>query len=314
MPSAEAATECKPKLIILDIGLSASIPSMTSGSVLEFSIDGHLQRTLVESQSLPDGIAADRIGGRMFWTCMGIPGKCDGAVYSADLNGREIRTVVPAGTINTPKQLTLDCVNKKVYFCDREGLGVYRCNYDGDALECVISTGNAEDPEVMQDAEKWCVGITVAPSLGKFYWTQKGPSKGGKGRIFCASISTLSDEPPTSRSDVKCLLSGLPEPIDLEINEKSRILYWTDRGEIPFGNSLNRIHLDEFGMPLKSSSKPEVLTRNLNEAIGLKLDDKNGHIYMTDLGGNLYRCDMDGQNKTKLYSEDQRALAGLTLI
>lgn len=314
MPSAGPANQFTPKLIILDIGLSASVPSMTSGSVLEFSIDGHLQRTLVEAQSLPDGIAADRLSGRMFWTCMGIPGKRDGAVYSADLNGRDIRTVVPAGTINTPKQLTLDCVNKKVYFCDREGLGVYRCNYDGDGLECVISTGNTDDPEVIQDAEKWCVGITVAPSLGKFYWTQKGPSKGGKGRIFCASISTPSDVSQTSRSDAKCLLAGLPEPIDLEIDEKTRILYWTDRGEIPFGNSVNRIYLDEFGLPLNSSSKPEVLTRNLNEAIGLKLDDKNRHIYITDLGGSLYRCGMDGQNKTKLYSEDQRALTGLTLI
>lgn len=313
--SSEAAKSLSgSKLIVLDIGLSANVPSMTTGAVLEFSTDGQLQRTLVQSQSLPDGIAADYASGRMFWTCMGKPGKRDGAVYSADLNGKDIKTVVSTGTINTPKQLTLDTVNKKVYFCDREGLRVYRCNYDGTGLECVISTGSEEDPEAMQDAENWCVGITVAPRLGKFYWTQKGPSKGGKGRIFCASISTPLGASPSTRPDVQCILGSLPEPIDLEIDEKSRILYWTDRGEIPFGNSLNRIQLNESGLPVEASSKPDVLTRHLNEAIGLKLDEKHGHIYITDLGGNLYRCDMEGQNKTKLYSDNQRALTGLTLI
>ncbi|PIG84663.1 hypothetical protein AARAC_002029 [Aspergillus arachidicola] len=291
MSSEAAKNGCAPKLIVLDIGLSATVPSMTSGSILEFSIDGKLQRTLVQSQALPDGLAADCASGRMFWTCMGKPGDQDGAIYSADLNGKDLKTVVPTGAINTPKQLTLDNVNKKVYFCDREGLRVYRCNYDGTDLEHVISTGNADDPEVMQDAENW-----------------------GKGRIFCASILTPSGASPHSRPDVHCILTGLPEPIDLEIDEKSHILYWTDRGEIPFGNSLNRIQLNESGLRVGTLSKPEVLTRHLNEAIGLKLDGKNGHIYITDLGGNLYRCNMDGQNKTKLYSDDQRALTGLTLV
>ncbi|KAJ5630007.1 hypothetical protein N7528_003664 [Penicillium herquei] len=288
---------CAPKLIVLDLGLSANVPTMTSGSVLEFSLDGQFQRTLVQSQSLPDGIAADGANGRIFWTCMGNPGKRDGAVYSADLSGGDIKTLVSAGTINTPKQLTLDRVNEKVYFCDREGLRVYRCNYDGTELECIISAGNADDLETMQNAENWC-----------------GPSKGGKGRIFCANILTPSGASASSRTDAQCILASLPEPIDLEIDEKSGVLYWTDRGEIPFGNSLNQIKLNDFGLLEEAWSKPKVLTRHLSEAIGLHLDQKNGHIYITDLGGDLYRCDMDGQNKTKLFSDDERALTGLTLI
>jgi hypothetical protein len=306
----------EPKLLVLDIGLSAVSPTTSSGSIIECSADGKTQRILLQGQALPDGVAVDPASNRFFWTNMGVPGKRDGAVYSANLSGSDIQTIVPIGAINTPKQLTLDTEAKKVYFCDREGLRVYRCNFDGSDLEAIITAGNPEDPQHGNDGTKWCVGITVAPKLGKFYWTQKGPSKGGQGRIFCADILTPAAPSPAQRLDIQCLLSGLPEPVDLEFDEESRSLYWTDRGEIPFGNSLNRIRLDESGLPLvtSSSSKYEVLTRHLKEAIGLKLDTKNGHIYLTDLGGSIYRCDLDGKQKMKIYSDDHRAFTGIAIF
>lgn len=58
----------------------------------------------------------------------------------------------------------------------------------------------------------------------------------------------------------------------------------------------------------------ELLVRNLNEAIGLKLDLEAGHMYITDLGGSLYRANLDGSDKQKLYSSDERALAGITIV
>jgi len=61
-------------------------------------------------------------------------------------------------------------------------------------------------------------------------------------------------------------------------------------------------------------SKYEILTRNLNEAIGLKLDVERGHIYLTDLGGSIYRCDMEGKGKERLYLEDSRAFTGIALL
>jgi hypothetical protein len=43
---------------------------------------------------------------------------------------------------------------------------------------------------------------------------------------------------PPNRTDIEVLFDGLPEPIDLELDLKNRVLYWTDRGDPPRGNSL----------------------------------------------------------------------------
>ncbi|KAL2828384.1 hypothetical protein BDW59DRAFT_170906 [Aspergillus cavernicola] len=300
-----------PSLLVLDIGLSSKEPGFNAGQVLQILPDGRVSKVLATGQALPDGIAVDPSTKRIFWTNMGIPGKDDGAVLSANLDGTDIQTVVTPGTINTPKQLALDTTSRKVYFCDREGLRVNRCNYDGSEFEVLVQAGDPKEAvDATRDAMNWCVGITVAPSIGKFYWTQKGPSKGGQGRIFCANISTPHGQSASTRDDIQCILSNLPEPIDLEIDEETHTLYWTDRGELPFGNSLNRLRLD---LPSTPRLGYEVLNRNLNEAIGLKLDLANNSIYVTDLGGNLYCCDRDGKHRVKLLSDENRALTGIAI-
>jgi len=51
----------------------------------------------------------------------------------------------------------------------------------------------------------------------------------------------------------------------------------------------------------------------MHEAIGIKLDKKNQHIYATDMGGFVYRFDMDGQNKKRIVDAEERAFSGITL-
>ncbi|KAL4938600.1 hypothetical protein BDV06DRAFT_231660 [Aspergillus oleicola] len=315
-PKAPAATHAsEPKIIALDVGMAATPPSATAGQILELSTDGKIQRVLVKDQALPDGITIDTDSKRMFWTNMGTMGRADGAVYSSNLDGSDVKTLVPSGEVDTPKQITLDQSAQKIYFCDREGLRVFRCNFDGSKREIIVQTGDSQIPEQRQDAKKWCVGIAVSPQRGKFYWTQKGPPKGVKGRIFCANIAMPESQTATNRGDIQCLLDSLPEPIDLEVEEASSTLYWTDRGELPFGNSLNRIALDDAGLAIKDSSSRgyEVLTRNFHETIGLKLDAA-GHVYCADLGGGIYRIDMSGGKKTTLHFGEDRAFTGISLI
>lgn len=307
----------EPKIIVLDLGLAADVPSLTSGGqILQLGLDGKIQKVLVSATSMPDGIDIDHESGRMFWTSMGAPGNDDGAIYSANVDGTDIRTVLSPGSVNTPKQLALDRESKKVYFSDREGLSVFRCDFDGSDLELLIKTGDVENPEDKEDNNKWCVGIAVAPKLGRFYWTQKGPSKGNKGRIFSANIATPAGQSAQSRDDIVCLLGNLPEPIDLEVDEETNILYWTDRGELPFGNTLNKAQLDGAGLLEKSASPRgyEILAKHFKETIGLKLDTKNGHIYVADLGGFIYQCDLDGKNKKVINSDDRRAYTGINLL
>ncbi len=305
-----------PRILVLDIGLAALALSATPGAILEISGDGKTQKVLRSSLSLPDGIDVDKENNRMFWTCMGIPGQDDGTLGSAALDGTDAKTIVPSGIANTPKQLVVEPISQKLYFCDREGLRVFRCNYDGSVLDELVKTGDWKT-EGSDDQNKWCVGIAVSPSLGKFYWTQKGGSKAGKGRIFCANIDMPQGQDATTRSDIQLLLANLPEPVDLEIDQSTNSLYWTDRGELPFGNSVNKAALDpSSGLILRTEGKKpyEVLVRHLNEAIGLKLDSESGHIYLTDLGGSLYRCNLDGTDKQKLYTSEERALTGICIL
>lgn len=303
-----------PKILVLDVGIAGPVSSMssipTAGKILEITADGRQERIVLSNQNKPDGIIFDPDTGRIFWTCMGKLGEQDGAVYSANLDGSDIRSLTVQGDINTPKQLCMDHSARKLYICDREGARVYRCNFDGSEMETLISNSSPESLESHPpDSTEWCVGIAVAPKFGKFYWTQKGPPRGRRGRVFCANIAK---NPASEQAhDIICIASQLSEPVDLEIDEASGMLYWTDRGERPLGNSLSRMQLDEFGLPLQ---KHEVICQKFNEAIGVKLDVERGHIYITDMSGSIYRCNLDGQQKKKIYSQESRALTGICLI
>ncbi|CCF42735.1 low-density lipoprotein receptor YWTD [Colletotrichum higginsianum] len=123
-----------------------------------------------------------------------------------------------------------------------------------------------------------------------------------------------------TRDDVVCVLGDLPEPIDLEVDEAAGALFWTDRGEIPKGNTLNRAAIDaETGLLAAAAAAPggakyEILVRHLNEAIGVKLDRENGHVYFSDLGGSIYRCNADGSEKRKIFVDENRAISGIAIL
>ena len=253
---------------------------------------------------------------------MGFPGVPDGSVWSASLNGSGVRNVIPPDGLNTPRQLVIDQSANKLYICDREGLRIVRCNLDGGELEDVVRTGDETIAEHRTDPTRWCVGVSLDLDCSKIYWTQKGPSRGNKGRICRANIDLLSQSPYSSKikpESVECVVENLPEPIDLDIDNDSRILYWTDRGDLPYGKSLNRCHISVLdnaaasGMPIRAKplSEPpfEVLVRNLNEPIGLKVDTEQRRASMADLGGSLYSVSLEGGGKVRLFEDLANASA-----
>jgi hypothetical protein len=241
---------------------------------------------------LPDGIVVDPVAGHIYWTNMGVPSLNDGSVERADLDGRNRKTIVAEGGTFTPKQLQLDLKNRKLYWSDREGMRVMRCNLDGTSIETLVQTGQGDADR--RDQTRWCVGIATDTERGQIYWTQKGGDDANVGRIFRANIDIPKGQTASNRNDIEVLFDHLPEPIDLELDLENRLIYWTDRGDPPRGNSVNRAPMDV------RSKAPEILLTHLMEGIGIALDFRGDRMFVTDLGGSVYSAKLDGSDKRVL--------------
>jgi Low-density lipoprotein receptor repeat class B len=266
------------------------------GKILSANADGSDRKVILTGGRIPDGIVVDVRAGHIYWTNMGVPSRNDGSIERVDLDGQNRKTIVPEGATFTPKQLHLEKRAGKLYWCDREGMRVMRANLDGSNVETLVDTSEG-DARPGADETKWCVGITVDPDRGQVYWGQKGPDDAGKGRIFRAKIDIPRGKSATSRTDIELLFDGLPEPIDLELDLKNRLLYWTDRGDAPRGNTVNRASIDA---DFSKRPSPDVIFTHLMEGIGIALDFKGDRMFLTDLAGTVHSARLDGSEKKPL--------------
>jgi DNA-binding beta-propeller fold protein YncE len=281
---------------------------LSGNRILSLDPDGSNPRTIVTGCRHPDGIAVDEKAGHLYWTNMGIPSRNDGSIERVDFDGSHRTTIVPEGSTFTPKQLALDEENRRLYWSDREGMRVMRANLDGSRIETLVETGRGDADR--RDETNWCVGIAVDARRGHVYWTQKGTDNGNVGRIFRAGIEIPKGQSASDRDDVEVLYEGLPEPIDLEIDRARRRLYWTDRGDPPRGNTVNRAPLDA-GSGRRPA--PEVLLDHLMEGIGIALDVPGDRLYVTDLGGSVYSASLDGSSR-RVLQVAMGNLAGIALL
>ena len=268
----------------------------SGGRILSMNTDASDRKIIATGCRLPDGVAVDAEAGHIYWTNMGAPNLNDGTIERADIDGKHRTTIVPEGETFTPKQLHLEKESGKLYWCDREGMRVMRANLDGSNIETLVDTSQGE-ARPGRDVRKWCVGITVDPEREQIYWTQKGPDDAGQGRIFRAGVEIPKGENAAHRSDIEVLFDGLPEPIDLEIDPENRLLYWTDRGDPPRGNTVNRAPMDA---DFKNHQDSKILLTHLMEGIGIALDLKGGRMFLTDLAGSIYSARLDGADKRAL--------------
>lgn len=279
-----------PTLIVLNPG-AGEIQSVDAAT-------GSARVLVAGTGEVPDGVVVDKAGGVFYWTNMGVPEGCspasaltdktasfdaaNGSLERAALDGSGRAAVLPSGSFVTGKQLVADFDAGKLYFSDREGLRVLRVNLDGSGLEVLVQNGDHTVPEEQRDVMRHPVGIAVDPEGGWLYWTQKGPSKGGAGRIFRAPLVAPAD--PQRRDDVETLWENLPEPIDLFLDLVAGEIYWTDRGARPEGNTFNRAPIPAEG---EKGATPTILASGFQEAIGVDRDEATGNFYVTDLGGNI---------------------------
>lgn len=288
-PKAESGAKgAVGRLFVLDL---------SGGRVFSVNPDGSDRKVIVNDCPHPDGIVVDAEAGHIYWTNMGVPNLNDGYIERADFDGQNRKTIIARGDTFTPKQLHLDKENRKLYWSDREGMRVMRANLDGSQIETLVDTSRG-DARPGRDAKRWCVGITVDPKRGQIYWTQKGPDNAEVGKICRANIEIPNGENAANRSDIELFFDNLPEPIDLELDLENRVLYWTDRGDPPRGNTVNRASIDE------KPSAPEIVFDHLMEGIGIALDVAGDRIFMTDMAGSVYSARLDGSEKRNfLYAQ-----------
>ena len=269
---------------------------LSDDCVVSLNPDGSDRKVIVTGCRYPDGIVVDDAAAHIYWTNMGNPKANDGSIERADLDGQNRETIVPWGGTFTPKQLQLEKNSGKLYWCDREGMRLMRANLDGSNIETLVDSSQG-DPRPGPDATKWCVGVAIDVDGGKVYWTQKGPDNAGEGRIFRAGIEIPTGQTASNRADIEVVYDGLPEPIDLDLDLNSRVMYWTDRGDPPRGNTVNRAPMDS---DAKGRPAPEIVFTHLMEGIGIALDLKGDRMFITDFGGNVLSAKLDGSDKKVL--------------
>ncbi|GET87618.1 hypothetical protein, unknown function [Leishmania tarentolae] len=261
--------------------------------------------------------------------------------------------------ITTVKQVALSSNGRAVFFCDREGHGVKKYNVDTKEVVPLLSSdvlaGLADglmeeeaqasivEPNSDEDKLRFCVGIALDEKHNQIFFTLKGPSKGGKGRILAApyyfqrrhlpsieAANTSTSEGVIDPKTVVTLLDHLPEPIDLLLDSEENYLYWTDRGDdATGGNSLNRAPVTYnpcSGQP--QLGEKELLIDGFNEAIGLAwaanlMDDMRlpdnketlrRYVYVTDMK-HLWRCDLKARTKEVIYECGPRnVLTGVEVV
>jgi DNA-binding beta-propeller fold protein YncE len=307
------------KILLLNLGLAEPLNGkdmqqiMHSGQILALTAEVPSRPVeLVGNLYNPDGIDVANSTKRMYWTNMGNPNENDGSIQSAKLDGSDIQYVIKTGEVHTPKQMLIDQDNDKIYFCDREGLRVMRCDLDGTHLETLYQSGDWQtEPQKKADATFWPVGIAISKKLNKFFWTQKGHSKANEGRIFSAGLDMPAGESATSRKDIEVVIQGLPECIDLEFDDDEGVLYWTDRGEIPLGNTLNKKHIVGQAPAEEKKLGRQIIAQGLGEGIGLRLDKQKKCLYVADMAGHLWKCSTEYGLKEKIFEGPTHAYTGV---
>ncbi|KAF2433099.1 YWTD domain-containing protein [Tothia fuscella] len=273
------------------------------GRIQSCKPDGTDTKTIAtELRSVPDGIAVDRAAGLIYFSNMGrsAGSGARGSIQSVKLDGTGLATIVAVGKTHTAKQLTLATVGgkKMLYWGDREGMKVMRCNVDGSGLEVVVDTAGAKCAGSPQC--KHVVGVAVDAENGFVYWTQKGGSSAGEGSIHRAGISLPAGATAASRPDVQNLLTGLPEPIDLRWVKETGTLYWTDRATSPGGNSVNRLQIANGASPVQISATKQMLFNGIGAGIGIAVDVAGKQLWATSLNGGLYSSDLEGKGKKQI--------------
>ena len=156
------------------------------GKILELDPDNGELRTLVDGlKTHPDGIALDRAANKLYVSFMGAEispdslefFQADGRLESMTTEGTDRQLLVGNGLFVTGKQLVHDAESHWLYWCDREGMRVFRAREDGSDITVLVQAGLV--PAQCRDYTRHFVGSAVVHRSGLSYWSLNGPANAG---------------------------------------------------------------------------------------------------------------------------------------
>ncbi len=234
----------------------------------------------------------------------------DYSIKSANFDGSNGSTLYISAT-GTPKGVTVDVLNKKVYFSDNHFsvAKIMRSNYDGSNREDIISSVSA-------------ISITVDPNGGKIFYTTNDDYSLKSANLDGSGIATLYTS-----------ATGTPEGVTVDIiNSK---IYFTDNHAtvskimkcnydgselVSLVNSVKALNIavdpligkmffttnDDYSLKsanLDGSGINVLYISATGTPNGISVDITNNKVYFTDNHGTvlkIMRCNYDGTNRSDI--------------
>lgn len=160
---------------------SGSGASIGPGKIQRSNLDGSNVEDLITgiSGGLPTGIALDVSGGKLYWS------DDFGGIHRADLDGSTQETL-PIDSLNSSDIITdiaLDLSNRKIYWSHMGAMSaIGRANLDGTGDDYLVVAGD------LPTSAFFPLGIAVAPSESKLYWTSPNSVSRSQSKIYSAGL------------------------------------------------------------------------------------------------------------------------------
>lgn len=158
----------------------------------------------------PYGIALDIPAAHVFWTYPGY-----NWISRCDYNGTNQVDHLVESLSSAVYRVRIDPVNQYIYYSQDD---IYRAPLDDGEPRSLHIDISSDD----------CNGIAIDQAGDMIYWTQ------GNGAIGRAQISN-----PSNKNEA--YITGLTDPVGIDLDLANRIIYWTDRAE----GRIYRAEMDE---------------------------------------------------------------------
>jgi sugar lactone lactonase YvrE len=291
-------------------------------AIERMAYDGSNRETIVTRDDgiwSPRGLAIDSGNGRLFWIDAGVPSG-DSFIYSSDLDGSDMQTVLSGISRSTALDLALDPVHNQIYYSSSASSprGIYRVSYDGSGNGSFVTFGLGNtvvslDYDPVSEYVSWTqsdnTGIfsanrnegEIAFAIPRIYTPRRMIVDNERSLLYWSTTDGRIMRSSTDGTDVREVVGSqsLWAIHDLALDRTENVLYFAHEGQQDY----RIVRIDAEG------SDSEVIYQRDAWIIptAIDLDTDNGYIYFSNrLSSTIHRIPFEG-------GEDETVLSGQQL-